>query len=71
MKRNPLVIEHNAQRRARGAMITGPERPVIASRPFDTAAVHDAQAARNARRMADFHARYRGQKAAALQLWRA
>lgn len=71
MKRNPLVIERNAQRRARGVVITGPERPVIASRPFDPAAVHDAQAARNARRMADFHARYRGQAEPLLQIWSA
>ena len=64
-------IEINAQARAKGYVITKPSKPIIASRPFDPSAVHSAEDALNARRMAAFHARWRGQAEPKLQLWSA
>lgn len=64
-------IEYNAQARAKGYVITKPSRPIIASRPFDPSAIHSAEGALNAKRMAVFHARWRGQAEPNLQLWSA
>ena len=71
MKRSPVFIEHVAQQRARGVIITGPEHPIIASRPFNPRKILSAQDKANARRWADFHNRYAGQSAPLLQLWSA
>lgn len=68
--RNPVLAEMRAQARARGAIITGPQPPIIGSRPFDPSKVRSAQDAVNARRWAAFHSRYAGQAAALLQLWK-
>ncbi|GEK49205.1 hypothetical protein HPA02_34880 [Bisbaumannia pacifica] len=70
MINNPVLIEHRAQQRAQGVVIAGPQRPIIASRPFDPERARDAQGLANARRWADYHARRAGQAAALIQLWR-
>lgn len=44
-------------------------QPIIASQQYDPGAVHSTQAARNARRAAIFHARWRGQAEPLLQIW--
>jgi len=70
-RRSPVRVELDAQRRARGVVVTGPQHPIIASRPFDPKKVRSAQDKANARRWADFHSRYAGQSAPLLQLWEA
>ncbi len=67
---NPLLEELRAQRRSRGVVIKGPDRPIIASRPFDPAQANDLQGRTNARRLADYHNRRAGQAEPRLQLWR-
>ncbi|MFG6159663.1 hypothetical protein ACGTNG_12725 [Halomonas sp. 1390] len=65
IERRTRVAEHRAQQRARGAIIRGPERPIIGSRwnqPKDPA---------NAARAVEFHARWHDRAEPRLQLWRA
>lgn len=71
MTRNPASIECRAQMRAHGVTLDRTAKPIVASRPFDPTAVHDPEAARNAQRMAMFHARWHGQSESRLQLWSA
>jgi len=63
--RRALVAEHRSQQRARGIVITGPDRPIIGCRayraPSDPA---------NRARLAAFHARWNGQAEPLLQLYR-
>lgn len=47
-----------------------PAMPIIASRIAAPKKVHSVQSEKNARRMASFHAKWRGQKEARLELWR-
>lgn len=59
-------IEYNEQ----GYINTKPDKPIIASRPFDPTAVVSFEGAMNAWRMAEFHARWRAQSEPVLQIWR-
>lgn len=65
MKRNPLDIEHRAQRRARGAIIRNSDRPIIASRWTQP------KSPENAARLVEWHARWHGHAEPTLQIWRA
>lgn len=62
---NPVLEEIRAQRRAKGLIITGPERPVIGRQ-------HGIKRKdpENAARAVEFYARYHGVKEPRLQLWR-
>ena len=61
---NPLLEEIRAQRRAKGLIVTGPERPVIGCR------AHCRKDPANSARAVEFHSRWHGHKEPRLQLWR-
>lgn len=65
IERRARVVEHRAQQRARGVIIRGPERPIIASR------WHQPKDPANAARLTEWHSRRHGQAEPRLQLWRA
>lgn len=65
---NAKAIEWRAQRRTAGYIITGPERPIIASRPLVNNGSHEA--VENARRRSEFYRRLYGQAEARIEIWR-
>lgn len=69
MKRNVTSIEARAQMRARGSQLDIPPKPILGSRTVQAGSVQSAEAEKNSRRMAAFHAKWRGQKEANLEIW--
>lgn len=65
---NPITAEYRAQRRESGYIITGPERPIIASRPFVNNGSHEA--VENARRRSEFYRRLHGQVEPRIEIMR-
>lgn len=62
--RRARLTELRAQQRAQGAVIRGPERPIIGCR------AHLPKDPANAARAVEFHARWHGQAEPRLQLYR-
>lgn len=70
VERRARIAERRAQQRAQSAVITGPDHPIIAGRPFDPSKADTLQARANARRLSDYHRRRAGQAEPRLQLYR-